>query len=313
MASSPTHPPLPPKPSEPLPSDCCGQGCMPCVQDIYEQELKTWKRECERIRRGVGPEEASSVLSPDSYSPCTLVAVRSETHDTNVYRCRPADGQVLRARPGQHLILKLETEKSSITRQYTILLPPRYDQESSSELSEFEVMIKLYPEGRASKIIAATWYVGQVAHWRGPIGGLEYSTNSVQFVVIFAVGTGVLPMIPVVESIVGDDEEEARVEALLGFRSMREVLAKQRWKDIAGYWNVKVDIFLSQDEGGDGNVRHFGEIHRRKMGPEDIAPRIERAKQRDTLFLVCGTTDFEKFVIGLLKASSIPECRIKKF
>ena len=42
---------FPEPPQEPQDSDCCGTGCSPCVFDIYEQELKLWKNECERIKR----------------------------------------------------------------------------------------------------------------------------------------------------------------------------------------------------------------------------------------------------------------------
>lgn len=41
---------LPTKPEPPADSDCCGSGCIPCVFDIYEQELKIWEQECNRIR-----------------------------------------------------------------------------------------------------------------------------------------------------------------------------------------------------------------------------------------------------------------------
>ena len=40
---------LPDKPEEPLQSDCCGEGCTPCVFDIYDQELKRWEQECLKI------------------------------------------------------------------------------------------------------------------------------------------------------------------------------------------------------------------------------------------------------------------------
>ena len=33
------------KPIPPSPEDCCGQGCTPCVNDIYEAELKLWEKE----------------------------------------------------------------------------------------------------------------------------------------------------------------------------------------------------------------------------------------------------------------------------
>ena len=35
---------LPDAPEEPLPSDCCGGGCVPCVMDVYEEELQQWRR-----------------------------------------------------------------------------------------------------------------------------------------------------------------------------------------------------------------------------------------------------------------------------
>ena len=45
-------PTLPPAPIPPEPSDCCGSGCVPCVLDIYDQEVAIWKRQCEKITCG---------------------------------------------------------------------------------------------------------------------------------------------------------------------------------------------------------------------------------------------------------------------
>ena len=43
----------PKKPWEPYPDECCGRGCVPCVYDIYddnlskyEYNLKTFKTRC---------------------------------------------------------------------------------------------------------------------------------------------------------------------------------------------------------------------------------------------------------------------------
>ena len=35
--------PRPESPEKPLPSDCCGSGCAPCVLDVYEDELARYE------------------------------------------------------------------------------------------------------------------------------------------------------------------------------------------------------------------------------------------------------------------------------
>lgn len=44
---------LPCPPLKPEDSDCCGSGCVPCVFDIYEQDLKIWKQECCKIQQNL--------------------------------------------------------------------------------------------------------------------------------------------------------------------------------------------------------------------------------------------------------------------
>lgn len=41
---------LPPKPKEPEPHECCGQGCEPCVFDYYERALERWKRKVDKLQ-----------------------------------------------------------------------------------------------------------------------------------------------------------------------------------------------------------------------------------------------------------------------
>ncbi len=41
---------LPPKPEKPLPEDCCGGGCDPCVFELYEEELERWQARVDAIR-----------------------------------------------------------------------------------------------------------------------------------------------------------------------------------------------------------------------------------------------------------------------
>jgi hypothetical protein len=53
MMSKPI-PPVPPPPRKPEPHECCGTGCIPCVMDIYEEELF----EYEKALKALGASEA---------------------------------------------------------------------------------------------------------------------------------------------------------------------------------------------------------------------------------------------------------------
>ena len=38
-----TADPKPMPPEKPLPTDCCGDGCAMCVNDVYEQQLEDYE------------------------------------------------------------------------------------------------------------------------------------------------------------------------------------------------------------------------------------------------------------------------------
>lgn len=54
---------LPVEPEKPLATDCCGSGCVPCVMDIYEQEMKLWEIECANIKLGLPPDGGNSCIT----------------------------------------------------------------------------------------------------------------------------------------------------------------------------------------------------------------------------------------------------------
>lgn len=58
---------LPCPPLKPEDSDCCGSGCVPCVFDIYEQDLKIWKQECRKIQQNLrnGDDQVKTVTLKD--------------------------------------------------------------------------------------------------------------------------------------------------------------------------------------------------------------------------------------------------------
>ena len=112
---------LPEPPEEPLPTDCCGTGCSPCVFDIYEQDMKIWRELAslapeERSAQlqtpsrggggGAGREVVGMALSPLEYRRLEVVEVEQVSSDSYVFTFGLPGDQVLGVGVGQHAVLR---------------------------------------------------------------------------------------------------------------------------------------------------------------------------------------------------------------
>lgn len=167
---------VPPRPEEPLPQDCCGNSCEPCVFDMYRQELDHWGMECLKILRPdmVGGDVANGkenvvpavteLLEPNEYREFKIKSITPISKDTSIYRFELPKTTVLNLPVGKHLILRCFTvislhfhialpvvcrgttkaqaqvpKEVYVTRQYTPVSPV-------DQVGSFDLMIKVkYP------------------------------------------------------------------------------------------------------------------------------------------------------------------------
>ena len=111
---------LPEPPEEPLPSDCCGTGCSPCVLDIYHQELQEWLRVKSmtpreraewrksklKLREEVDDSDTAVALSPSEYRTFAVERIVKLTADSFVFTFTLPPGLKLGLRAGQHAVLR---------------------------------------------------------------------------------------------------------------------------------------------------------------------------------------------------------------
>lgn len=103
---------LPELPAKPLDSDCCGTGCIPCVFDIYEEEVKKWKVECFKIKTGKNSNvqlgDCDEALSTSEFRSFVLESITKLTGDSCIYRFNIPGNKKLGIKIGQHLIMRYE-------------------------------------------------------------------------------------------------------------------------------------------------------------------------------------------------------------
>ncbi|XP_013391420.1 NADH-cytochrome b5 reductase-like [Lingula anatina] len=283
----------PERPVEPLASDCCGSGCIPCVFDLYEQELKLWKEECRKIRQGGKEICDQEVLCPEKYLGFKLTSIKPVTRDTFMYRFDIPGGARLGLKAGQHIVLRGSINNQTITRQYTPV----------SELTAqgyFDVLIKLYPGGQMSQCIRS-WKEGDLIQWRGPFGLLQYVPNVFSKIIMLAAGTGIAPMTQVIRVILENEDDETLISLVYACRTYEDILMKEQLDQWSGYWNFSVQYVLSQDTQENviqvkkyNDTVHLGRLNSTLVS--QMVPLTERGQ-----VLICGTKSFDKDMINHLK------------
>uniref|UniRef100_W5M638 Cytochrome b5 reductase like n=1 Tax=Lepisosteus oculatus TaxID=7918 RepID=W5M638_LEPOC len=237
------------RPREPLVSECCGSGCRPCVFDTYRQQLDSWTRARARgdisLLRGDGRPAVrnEAILSTESFSAFQLESVEVLTEDTCLYRFKLPVSASLGLGLGQHLVLRSDVEGLQVQRAYTPVSPVHAE-------GYCEFLIKLRHDGMMSPYIK-TWKEGDLVEWRGPFGGFPYAPNKFGQLLMIASGTGIAPMIPLLQHITDNEEEETFVTLVCCFRTYKDIYMKTFLQEQSRFWNVNTFFVLSKQESLD--------------------------------------------------------------
>ncbi|XP_054539201.1 NADH-cytochrome b5 reductase-like isoform X3 [Pan troglodytes] len=265
------------RPTEPLPSQCCGSGCSPCVFDLYHRDLARWEAARASKDRSLlrGPESQScpSKLNPETFVAFCISAMDRLTKDT--YRVRfalPGNSQ-LGLRPGQHLILRY-------TQCYQMGLMSRY---------------------------VESWRVGDTAFWRGPFGDFFYKPNQYGELLLLAAGTGLAPMVPILQSITDNENDETFVTLVGCFKTFESIYLKTFLQEQARFWNVRTFFVLSQESSSEQlpwsyqEKTHFGHLG------QDLIKELVSCCRRKPFALVCGSAEFTKDIARCLLCAGLTE------
>ena len=107
---------------------------------------------------------------------------------------RPTD--ILGLPIGQHISLAatIDGQPKEVVRSYTPI-------SSDNEAGYFDLLVKAYEQGNISKYLT-TLKIGDPLKVRGPKGAMVYTPNMNRHIGMIAGGTGITPMLQVIEAII---------------------------------------------------------------------------------------------------------------
>ncbi|CAA7409899.1 unnamed protein product [Spirodela intermedia] len=236
-------------------------------------------------------QEASEkvALSPDKWTEFKLHETARVSHNSHLFRftfdheaklgLHVASCILTRAPLGEDA----EGKKKYVIRPYT----PISDIESRGY---FDLLIKVYPEGKMSQHIAGL-KPGDVLEVKGPIEKFRYSPNMKKQIGMIAGGTGITPMLQIIMEIVKNPDDNTQVALLYANVSPDDILLKGKLDQLAAaHPNVKVFYTVDNPSkawrGGAGYIS------------KDMILKGLPAPGEDTMILVCGPPGMMKHVSG---------------
>ncbi|XP_027504988.1 NADH-cytochrome b5 reductase-like isoform X6 [Corapipo altera] len=270
------------RPREPSPSQCCGGGCKPCIYDVYQKELAQWERAKAKQDKSLLTEKKEQVnLPPLHPGACALVSSNS----------------VLNPDTFTAFSVSSVEQLTEDTYQYKFELPGN----SSLQLS-----------------------LGQHIVLRGVVNGLEvqraytpispgnaegYFEVLIKYgeLLMLASGTGLAPMLPILQSITDNEEDETFVTLVGCFPTFDKIYLKPLLQDLARYWNIRIFYILSQETSLEKLPWSYQENTYTGRLKEDLMKTIINSCRRRPFVLICGSSAFNEDMTRYLKAAGIEE------
>ncbi|KAL0358425.1 UNVERIFIED_CONTAM: NADH-cytochrome reductase-like protein [Sesamum angustifolium] len=218
-------------------------------------------------------------LNPDKWIEFKLQDKVQASHNSQLFRFSfdpsaklgldVASCIITRAPMGQNA----EGKPKYVIRPYTPISDP-------DAKGYFDLLIKVYPEGKMSQHFASL-KPGDVVEVKGPIEKLRYSPNMKKHIGMIAGGTGITPMLQIIDAILKNPDDNTQVSLLYANVSPDDILLKKKL-DVLAASNPNLKDWL----GGKGYIS------------KDMVVKGLPSPRDDTLILVCGPPGLMKHISG---------------
>ncbi|XP_073316733.1 NADH--cytochrome b5 reductase 1-like [Primulina huaijiensis] len=237
----------------------------------------------------LSPKEPKVCLDPDNFKEFKLVEKTQISHNVATFKfALPSPSSIMGLPIGKHISCRgKDSQGEEVIKPYT---PTTLD----SDVGYFELVIKMYPQGRMSHHFREM-REGDYLSVKGPKGRFNYKPGQVRAFGMLAGGSGITPMFQVARAILENPSDKTKVHLIYANVTVDDILLKDELDSLAkNYDRFKVYYVLNQPpEEWNGGV---GFVSKEMIQGHCPAPAS------DIQVLRCGPPPMNKAMAGHLEA-----------
>jgi len=222
-------------------------------------------------------------LDPNAFQSFVLKEVNRYNHNTSTFVFDLQNNNQPASIPcASYILTKCQIDGKEVIRPYTPV-----NQHNNGQL---HLLIKKYPQGIMSKFIHSL-QPGQTLEIKGPNPKIPYKANMKKSIGMIAGGTGITPMLQVLDEILRNPQDKTQVSLVFTNVSNEDILCKEQLDKYAqNHPNFKVTYLVQKAlPGYSGPVGSVNEQTIKKHIP---------APSDDSLVFVCGPPGLMRAVSG---------------
>eukprot|EP00250_Pteridium_aquilinum_P033121 c5219_g1_i1 orf=440-1468(-) len=231
----------------------------------------------------------TAVLKPNEWISFKLEETIKVSPNTNIYRFTFSNDEKLGLEVASCLVTraqignKADGKPNYVIRPYTPISPP-------DSQGYMDLMVKIYPQGKMSQHIGSL-KPGDTLEMKGPIPKISYKPNMKKNIGMIAGGTGITPMLQVIDAILSNKDDNTKVSLIYANISPEDILLKEKL-DVLAAENPNFKVYYVVDKpssnwrGGSGYIT------------KDMVLKGMPAPSDETLILVCGPPGMMKHISG---------------
>ncbi|KAL8150800.1 hypothetical protein V2J09_020608 [Rumex salicifolius] len=176
-------------------------------------------------------------LDPENFKEFKLVKRNQLSHNVAKFTFElPTPTSILGLPIGQHISCRgKDGLGEDVIKPYT---PTTLD----SDVGHFELVIKMYPQGRMSHHFREM-RVGDYMAVKGPKGRFRYQPGQVRAFGMLAGGSGITPMFQVARAILEDPKDKTKVQLIYANVTHEDILLKEELDSLASEYPDRFSIY----------------------------------------------------------------------